>query len=37
MFQLIGGLDFPDFENQNFIDILNDNRNYHTFKLNYKF
>ena len=26
-----------DFENQNFIDILNDNRNYHTFKLNYKF
>ena len=26
-----------DFENQKFIDILNDNRNYHTFKLNYKF
>ena len=26
-----------DFENQIFIDILNDNRNYHTFKLNYKF
>ena len=26
-----------DFENQNFIDILNDNRNYHTLKLNYKF
>ena len=26
-----------DFENQTFIDILNDNRNYHTFKLNYKF
>lgn len=26
-----------DFENQNFIDILNDNRNYHTFKFNYKF
>ena len=26
-----------DFENQNLIDILNDNRNYHTFKLNYKF
>jgi len=26
-----------DFENQYFIDILNDNRNYHTFKLNYKF
>lgn len=26
-----------DFENQKIIDILNDNRNYHTFKLNYKF
>ena len=26
-----------DFENQKLIDILNDNRNYHTFKLNYKF
>ena len=26
-----------DFENQTFIDILNDNRNYHTFKFNYKF
>ena len=26
-----------DFENQTFIDILNDNRNYHTFKLNYRF
>ena len=26
-----------DFGNQNFIDILNDNRNYHTFKLYYKF
>ena len=26
-----------DFENQTFIDILNDNRNYHTLKLNYKF
>lgn len=28
---------FSDFENQIFLDILNDNRNYHTFKLNYKF
>jgi len=26
-----------DFENQKFIDILNDNRNYHTFKINYRF
>ena len=28
---------FSDFENQIFLNILNDNRNYHTFKLNYKF